>query len=185
MDEPFACLDRLSNLLTDSSLSDTCHSWDPSTSQPLGGRRHYAQSAPVRDATCGHPRNKLTAPLGPSCEIEDRTPSACALPCGELTSSGVSMHTTQGSGGLRPIPLMPSPVLTLGVSMPRLTHRATSSMPSPLPRFREYFFSTGLFQCSCTPRLARRSPCGAYTVPDGGESASAASCKKLSGYPVT
>jgi hypothetical protein len=34
---------------------------------------------------------------------------------------------------------------------------ATSSIPLPLPRLREYFFSCGLFQCSWTPRLASRA----------------------------
>ena len=33
---------------------------------------------------------------------------------------------------------------------------ATSSIPLPVPRLREYFFSSALFQCSWTPRLASR-----------------------------
>ena len=33
-----------------------------------------------------------------------------------------------------------------------------SSIPWPVPRFREYFLSTALFQCSWTPRLASRLP---------------------------
>jgi len=32
----------------------------------------------------------------------------------------------------------------------------TNSMPSPVPRLREYLFSRGSFQCSWAPRLARR-----------------------------
>jgi hypothetical protein len=32
----------------------------------------------------------------------------------------------------------------------------TSSIPCPFPRFRLYWRSVGLFQCSWTPRLARR-----------------------------
>ena len=32
----------------------------------------------------------------------------------------------------------------------------TNSMPSPVPRLREYFRSCGLFQCSWTPRLVSR-----------------------------
>jgi hypothetical protein len=42
--------------------------------------------------------------------------------------------------------------------IPEALYSAISSMPSPVPRFREYFFSLSLFQCSCTPRLDSLSP---------------------------
>ena len=37
----------------------------------------------------------------------------------------------------------------------RLAVNATNSMPGPVPGLRLYCLSTGLFQCSCTPRLGR------------------------------
>ena len=36
----------------------------------------------------------------------------------------------------------------------------TSSIPLPVPRLRLYFLSAALFQCSCTPRLCKRTPSG-------------------------
>ncbi len=55
---------------------------------------------------------------------------------------------------------------------------AIRSIPSFLPRLREYFLSAALFQCSCTPRLASCPLLsGLYTVPEGGLPACAASCR--------
>ena len=61
----------------------------------------------------------------------------------------------------------------------RQASSAMSSIPSFLPRLREYLLSFALFQCSCTPRLASGLPVpfGSYTVPDGGFAACAASCR--------
>jgi hypothetical protein len=42
-------------------------------------------------------------------------------------------------------------------------------MPLLFPRFREYFLSRALFQCSCTPRLRQGIPSrsGSYDVFEG------------------
>ena len=82
----------------------------------------------------------------------------------------LSMLLGNGDGMFRAASNLPQSISPTGLApgdfKPRPRHhqvvagisRATSSMPSLLPRLREYFFSAALFQCSWTPRLESRVP---------------------------
>ena len=80
--------------------------------------------------------------------LPGRAQSTCSL---VLLRSGVSAPAALPAATSRPAAGLLS-------QCPSGISRATSSIPSLLPRLREYFFSAALFQCSWTPRLESRVP---------------------------
>ena len=66
-----------------------------------------------------------------------------------IRDGGDDLHSKSGDFGCHSAP---------NFSDRRAMASHTSSIPWPVPRFREYCFWAGLFQCSWTPRLSRTVP---------------------------